>query len=117
MIPFGLLSLLLIYVFNPLVLKIFSLIPNNIMFIIIVILAVLFILDVMVSIILVIDLKKINFTKNEDNTEEIKEEIKEEIEEKKEEIENVIKEMAVKAKREFPILKRRILDSFPNLKK
>ena len=100
MIPFGLLCLIVMYVFNPLMIVITHITPALLLNIITAILAMLFILDTLVSFKLANDLKHINFTKKTDNTDEIRKLIQKTIKSKK---------------KELSLLKRRILHAYPNL--
>ncbi len=98
MIPFGLLGCLIIYILNPFLENILSLMNDNVTNILATILAILFILDLLVSLRI---LSKFKITtvqfRNKDNTEEITKKVKEIL-------------------RKESFLSKRLVDAFPNVK-
>ena len=94
---FGLLGLILVYVFNPLFLRIIKNIPPLIFNVIIVIVLLFFITDVIVSFRIISNIKKESFANLKDVTEKATMEIQ-------------------KALKDKSIFNRRLLNSFPHLK-
>lgn len=94
---FGLLGLILVYVFNPLFLRIIKNIPPLIFNVIIVIVLLFFITDVIVSFRIISNIKKESFANLKDATEKATMEIQ-------------------KALKDKSIFNRRLLNSFPHLK-
>lgn len=76
MIPFGLLGCLMMYVLNPFLLKILNLIPNNILNILSIFIAIIFIVDNVISFKIIFNLKNITKNVRKDCTEEISKKVK-----------------------------------------
>lgn len=83
MIPFGILALLVMYIINPFVQNILNIIPNFWLNLITVVLFTLYLIDNIISFKYAEDLKKIDFDREKDNTEEIKENMKKQFEKRK----------------------------------
>lgn len=94
---FGLLGLILVYVFNPFFLKIIKNIPSTIFHIIMIIILIFFIIDVITSFKIIYNLRKESYINVKDITETTTEEVK-----------KILKEKS--------IFNRRLLNSFPHLK-
>ena len=94
---FGLLGLILVYVFNPFFLKIIKNIPSTIFHIIMIIILIFIIIDVITSFKIIYNLRKESYINVKDITETTTEEVK-----------KILKEKS--------IFNRRLLNSFPHLK-
>lgn len=94
---FGLLGLILVYIFNPFFLKIIKNIPSTIFHIIMIIILIFFIIDVITSFKIIYNLRKESYINVKDITETTTEEVK-----------KILKEKS--------IFNRRLLNSFPHLK-
>ena len=97
MIPFGLLGLLMIYIINPLILKLFALVSPNTLCIITKVTLIIFIIDLLISIYILTNIKSDIKAYEKDNTAEITSKIKNFLFSK-------------------DWLHRRILKSYPNIK-
>lgn len=71
-VKFGILGVIMIYVFNPALLYLINIINNKVLDIIALILAIIFVTDLIISFIVLVEVKKDNLTEK-DNTEEIRE--------------------------------------------
>lgn len=94
---FGLLGVILVYVFNPFFLKIISNIPNILFNTVMIIILLIFISDVIISFKIITNIKKENFANIKDITEIANEEVK-----------KVLKNKSV--------FNKRLLNAFPHLK-
>ena len=94
---FGLLGVILVYVFNPFFLKIISNIPNILFNTIMIIILLIFISDVIISFKIITNIKKENFANIKDITEIANEEVK-----------KVLKNKS--------LFNKRLLNAFPHLK-
>lgn len=98
MLPFGLLGCAAIYLINPFFLNILSLISNNIINVVAIILALLFLFDLFVSLKIMSNFKNATIQfRNKDNTEEITKKVKELLSSKS-------------------FFNKRLIDAFPNVK-
>lgn len=111
MIPFGILGCVVIYIADPLMRKLFSLLSLETWNIIAIIIAILFIIDLIVSLKVIANFKKkaTQFLEN-DNTEEITKRVKEYLDE----VSGLINTRLVKA---FPNVSRKLNDIKENLKR
>lgn len=97
MIPFGMAGIFVMYIVNPFFMGILNIIPNTILTIITIILAVIFIIDIYISINAMVNIRGTIKKVKRDNTEEITKKVKE-----------------LLLQRGF--IKRRIIKAFPKLK-
>ncbi len=95
MIPFGILGMLMMYVFNPIVIVFYKSINEKIISIICIILLIIFITDLIISIVVLSKIRKDNKVLDKDNTEEMRSKVIE-----------IIKSRG--------ILYRRLLRAYPN---
>lgn len=101
MIPFGVLSLLVMYVIDPAIMDLIHIIPHKVLLVISIVLFVLFLLDNIVSFKLTADLKNKTFSADTDNTEEI----------------NKLFKKKIKAEEQkLSIFTRRIIHAFPHIR-
>ncbi len=108
MVPFGLLSLLIMYIVNPFFIKSVMLIPNKICFVISLILFIIYIIDNIISIKVIFNLKGIIQNVKKDSTELIREKVRKIINEK-----NILNRRLFKA---FPHIEFKIV-KFKDIKK
>lgn len=94
---FGLLGVILVYVFNPFFLKIISNIPNILFNTVMIIILLIFVSDVIISFKIITNIKKENFANIKDITEIANEEVK-----------KVLKNKS--------LFNKRLLNAFPHLK-
>lgn len=111
MLPFGIIGVAVMYLFNPLLMKWISLIPDIVVKVLAIILISIFIIDCIVSLKVMSNLKHVKFAKK-DNTEEITKQIKKKLSEK-----NFFTKRLVEAFPNFELLKKKTKEKIENTKK
>ena len=79
MIPFGLLGMFVIYILNPLLIKLLSYVPSNIIMIVSIILVIIFIIDYIFSFNIILGFKGTLLKLEKDSTEEITRKVKDKL--------------------------------------
>lgn len=79
MIPFGLLGMFVIYILNPLLIKLLSYVPSNIIMIVSIILVVIFVIDYIFSFNIILGFKGTLLKLEKDSTEEITRKVKDKL--------------------------------------